>query len=264
MGTNVSSASSDDSASTPSVDTYVSTLLRLPPRTVDLLNTASEIENADPTTQDLAFLARVFCQAALPYKNPGVNVPDWIRVNGPLTLRVVPEGVPTFLPGGGMGPSTYNHAYGLVPRLLLVWLSTVVTRGTDAVDHATRTVELGDSLTAFLGNIGVEGVTGGVKGSLTRVRRQVSALAASTIQIRVEKRADWNPDYQTLSIINTTFADRTFLAWSSRDPIGAEALVKPTITLSEQMYDLMRNHSVPLDGRALEVLTKYEIGRAHV
>jgi hypothetical protein len=53
--------------------------------------------------------------------------------------------------------------YGSIPRLLLAWVTT------EAVKTKSRELELGDSMSAFMAELGLK-PTGGANGSITRLK----------------------------------------------------------------------------------------------
>ncbi len=103
----------------------------LTPQTIDsLINQALAIE--DEQAQDagaLGYLARAMVQATLPHR--AVKGNEFIRVNGNYSLTI-------------MAPSNIGLPYGVIPRLMLTWLTT------EAVRTKSRELELGDSLSGFM------------------------------------------------------------------------------------------------------------------
>jgi hypothetical protein len=131
-------------------------------------------------------------------------------------------------------------------------MSTAVVQDSDAVDG--RVVQLGDSLNAFLREIGMQSATGGRHGSITRVRKQIQALAGSIISVEVKGGDDTEGFW---AFAGVPFAEHTFLAWSQRDPDYCQASFGSTLTLSQQMYTAMKDGGVPIDARSLNALRKY-------
>ena len=77
----------------------------------------------------LGFMARAMVQATLPHKKVEGN--EFERKNGAFTLSL-------------MSPARIGLPYGVMPRLLLAWLTT------EAVKTQSRELELGDSLSGFM------------------------------------------------------------------------------------------------------------------
>jgi hypothetical protein len=93
-------------------------------------------------------MARQLVQCTLPHSDPG-DVRQWSRTNGALTLRIRPD-----------FDRKTDHAlfpYGSIPRLLLFWIVT------EAKQRKTRRLRLGNSLDAFMREVGLNPRTGGGK-----------------------------------------------------------------------------------------------------
>src|ERR1700710_2153897 len=93
------------------------------PRQRELLNAATEIEQEDAREAgSIGYAARLWAQLTLPYKNPAPDTQMWVRRNGSLTLRVMP---------GMTGPKdapVAGYPFGVLPRLILTWMSTEAVR----------------------------------------------------------------------------------------------------------------------------------------
>src|SRR5215217_670609 len=143
------------------------------PRQLELLKAAAELWDQEEP-EGLNYLARLWCQTSLPYRDPG-DVPHWGRRNGDLSLVVQP----------GVGIDENGEArsigfpYGTVPRLLLTWLST------EAVRTQSPTLLLGDSLSSFMRNLGMT-PSGGRNGTITRLKKQMERLFLATLTVRWE------------------------------------------------------------------------------
>ena len=154
----------------------------------------------------LGFMARAMVQATLPHRKVEGN--EFERRNGNFTLSL-------------MAPSKIGLPYGSVPRLLLAWVTT------EAVKTQTRELELGDSMSAFMAELGLS-ATGGKTGSITRLKNQTRRLFAATVSASYQD-ADKTAD------IGYRLADRSVLWWHSKEPEQA-GLWKSTVTLSEQFF----------------------------
>lgn len=76
----------------------------------------------------LGYMARALVQATLPHSRPETN--EFERRNGAFTLVMI-------------APSRVGLPYGVVPRLMLAWMTTEV------VLAKTRELVLGDSMSDF-------------------------------------------------------------------------------------------------------------------
>ena len=196
------------------------------PQTVDaLINQALAIEDeAAREAGALGFMARAMVQATLPHRKVEGN--EFERRNGSFTLSL-------------MAPAKIGLPYGSVPRLLLAWVTT------EAVKSKSRELELGDSMSAFMGELGLS-PTGGSTGSITRLKNQSRRLFASTVSATYQ-------DSEKVADIGYRLADRSVLWWHSKDPEQA-GLWKSTVTLSEQFFNEVVDRPVPIDMRAIKAL----------
>jgi hypothetical protein len=172
----------------------------------------------------LGFMARAMVQATLPHRKVEGN--EFERRNGNFTLSL-------------MAPSKIGLPYGSVPRLLLAWVTT------EAVKTQARELELGDSMSAFMAELGLS-ATGGKTGSITRLKNQTRRLFAATVSASYQ-------DEDKTADIGYRLADRSVLWWHSKEPEQA-GLWKSTVTLSEQFFKEVVDRPVPIDMRAMKAL----------
>ncbi len=198
---------------------------------LELLRAAVEIEQADAKQAGaVGYSARLWAQMALPYRDPG-QIPAWIRRNGKLTLKLTPGLVE--LPGGEV---TVAYPFGVVPRLLMVWMAT------EAVRLRDRELVLGPTLSAFMRDLGLtrNGQT------ISRLRIQVQRLAHASVQVMDQRE-------QSTRTESFHFASATDLWLTPKDGQG-EALWPSTITLSHEFFESIVHAPVPVDLRALTAL----------
>lgn len=192
-----------------------------------LVNEALAVEAEAAINADaLGFLARAMVQATLPHRRVPGN--EFERRNGAFRLSL-------------LAPSAVGLPYGSVPRLLLAWLTT------EAVRTKTRELVLGDSLSAFMRELGLM-PTGGRWGSITRLKAQTTRLFSATVSCTYEG------DDKT-ALIGYRLADKALLWWDPKRPAQA-GLWASTVTLSEAFYAEVINRPVPVDMRALRALKR--------
>jgi hypothetical protein len=174
-------------------------------------------------------------QATLPHKNPG-DVPLWRRTNGNLTLGIQP----------GMNVITgksYGYPYGTIPRLLLFWITT------EAVKTKNRRLELGNSLSFFMRQLGLSTATGrGKRGDAKRLRDQMERLFRARIsfdQSTPGKKA-W---------VDMQVAPEGVLWWDEKQP-DQTTLWDSWIQLDEKFFEAITAAPVPVDMRALKALKR--------
>lgn len=221
-------------------------------RTVELIDRAVQIEQDDARAAGaISFVSRIFCQVALPYRDPGA-APEWLRRNGTVTMRLRPG-----LLGIGTEHERYAYPFGVMPRYLLAWMTTEVKQGGSAVEDDGLTLNLGGSMRAFLRQIGIEGAGGGPRGTATRLREQITRLAYANVivtETREHNNGQWNHRGA-----NFGFVTETNLWWSDRDN-GTPTLWPNTIRLSDAWRDSIKASAVPLDTRALAIIQRAKAG----
>ena len=174
----------------------------------------------------LGFMARAMVQATLPHRAVPGN--EFARRNGAFTLTL-------------MAPSVVGLPYGSVPRLLLSWITT------EAVRTKEREIVLGETLSGFMGELGLV-PTGGRWGTIARLKKQTTRLFASTVSCIYDSS-------QGHADVGYRLADRTMLWWDGKRPDHA-ALWQSTVTLSQPFFDEIIERPVPIDMRALKALKR--------
>lgn len=194
-------------------------------RTERLLAEAVAIEEeAAKEAGALGFMARAMVQATLPHRDPKTN--EFERRNGNYTLTL-------------LAPSKVGLPFGVIPRLLLAWMST------EAVRTQSRSLILGDSLSEFMRQLDMV-PTGGRWGTITRLREQMRRLFSCNVS--------WNFDGKDETDLGGyRLVDRAHLWWTPQHPDQA-GLWQSTIELGERFYNEVIGYPVPIDMRALKAL----------
>lgn len=195
-----------------------------------LLDEAVAIEREDAKkARKICYMARSMVQASMPYRDPLVL--HYERRNGNFRLVMIAP------PGIGL-------PFGNVPRLLLCWLTTEVVRTKE------RTLFLGDNLTDFMQQVGLETIRGGRTGSITRLKEQSRRLFSCSIGYHYE-----NKEYSAGK--NLFVADQFQLWRDSKVTSDLPSLRKSHVTLSEIFYNEVMCSPVPLDLRAIKALKSH-------
>lgn len=204
---------------------------------------AVQIYSTPPTSEDVVFLARELILCTLPHSDPG-NVPTWSRKNGNLTLGIQ----------AGYDIKTgksYGIPYGIIPRLVLVWIVTEIIR------TKSRRLELGNYLGDFLAKIGLSSYTGrGPRGDARRVREQMERLFRSTISFDYSLKGEGRKGSAWLDM---KVAPKGIFWWSEKDPEQA-ALFGSWIEVSEEFFNAVMNAPHPLDIRVLRHIKDSSLG----
>jgi hypothetical protein len=212
----------------------------MPTDVTELLRRGREIlEKEAFDARSVGFAARALVQATLPHSRLLGN--EYVRRNGHYTLTM-------------LSPSHIGLPYGVIPRLLLVWLTTEVVR------TKSRTIVLGQSMAKFMSEVGLGNSTGGEFGTITRFKEQVMRLFATTISItRTEQGRHHDVGFR--------IADESLLFWEP-DPgspsrensnivrISASKRVPSVVRVSQPLFDEIIAHPIPIDLRAIRALKK--------
>lgn len=218
-----------------------------------------------PAPEALAFAPRLFTQLALPYQDPGSDLPRWIRRNGSMTLVVNPA-----LTEAEDGELVAGYPYGVIPRLVLIWVTTEVKQ------TGRREIVLGRSLREFVDRLGLFADRGGPRSDRSRVADQVERLFSASMTV-TDRRTNIPHDFPeddeleepdelddgallpprepkmvTLPARRTRvehFAlSHSFELWEAHTH-GRKW--EGSLVLSEQFYDSIRDGAVPLPRPAL-------------
>ena len=192
-----------------------------------LITDALAIETQDAKEAGaLGYMARALVQATLPHSKPDSN--EFERRNGAFTLVM-------------LAPSKVGLPYGVIPRLLMAWMTT------EAVRTKQRELVLGDSMSEFMGQLDML-PTGGRWGSITRLRDQSRRLFTTSVSCFFDgENAAGESGFR--------IADRHLLWWDPQSP-NQKSLFNSTVMLSERFYEEVRTSPVPIDMRAMKALKK--------
>ena len=200
---------------------------------------ASELLTQQPDSFDLAYLARELVQCTLPHSDPG-DVPLWSRTNGNVTLIIARLGLDekTLKPIG--------YPYGSLPRLLLFWMNT------EAVQTGKRRIEMGDTFTDFIRQLGLDPSRGGARSDTKRLRNQMSRLFSAAIgfQRSLQDGVDQGQRLKRMDVVSDSE-----LWWSPKQP-NQVALWGSWIELGERFFEYITRAPVASDMRALRALKR--------
>lgn len=184
----------------------------------------------------VGYMARVLVQATMPHSRPETT--EYTRRNGTLTVSMT-------------AMSDIGLPYGSYPRLLLAWMTT------EAVRTKSATLYLGESLSAFMGKLGLL-PTGGRWGTIPRLKEQADRLFGSSV-VAYETRDDPAGRVRSRGS-RISVADDWDLWWCPRcasdDAVGQVSLFQSWVKLSEKFFNQVVDRPVPIDLRAIAALKK--------
>lgn len=162
-----------------------------------------------------------WCQTSLPHRRPSDNAAIWKLETDSMTLLVEP-GV-RIAPGGD--PVHVGVPFGAIARLILIYLQS------EALRTGSRDVELGCSLRAFLGRLGIS--VGGKTTSL--VREQAERISRCRLTFHAARRG-------ASVLVNQNIVDvAMFVGGEGQD--GQGSLFAETARLSETFFQQLRQHA---------------------
>ncbi len=204
-----------------------------------LIDAATDIR-MNPDDAEAAFMARELVQCTLPHKNPG-KIEAWQRRNGNLTL--------TQRAGWDEKKNcSLGFPYGVIPRLLLFWITTEALRTKD------RRLELGHSLSAFMREIGLvpSSAGAGKRSDARRLQNQMRRLFKATISFHKTMEQQHRHGERWLDM---QVAPEGELWWDPHDPEQG-ALWGSYVVLGELFYKAITGAAVPVDMRVLRAIKR--------
>ena len=185
------------------------------------------------TIKDAIFQHSVLCQTFLTYRDPGKELRIWKQKQGNVSLAI-------------QASESYNPEiedfefiglpFGAKARLILAHINS------EAIRAQSRIVDVEDSMSAFIKRIGlnVDGRT------VNEVKNQLRRLTTSTLSLGY---TDGERGLQVdLKIV------KAFDIWFPKDE-RQRVLWNSTVQLTEDYYNSLVNHAIPLDERALAALS---------
>lgn len=197
---------------------------------------APEVLSQD--SEDVAFLHAGFCMAALPHRCPRDDLAPWVRTNGRFKLAVWPG---RMLKADG-SYIEIGVPYGTRARLILLYLMTT------AIQTRSRSVAMERSMSAWLRKIGLA-VTGGPRGTIKPVREQALRISRCALTLRFDDESGY------ASLTDRRMVNGLHLWAADESDEWPEA-----VELTEEFYDHLLEHAVPLDEHAIARLKASSLG----
>jgi hypothetical protein len=189
------------------------------------------IETKPPAIGDMRHIHSVLAVCGLPYNRQPLDVRRFERSQGQMSL--VANAGELQSPNGTWEPQPLP--FGPKARLLMMHLCS------EAIRQKSAVVEIADSLTAFVRDMGFND-SGGTRGALTAFKLQINALAACTLRIGA-----WDgTNARTRIIVPFESID----VWLPSNP-NQRMLWPSTVTFSDVMYKNLERHALPVNAKAV-------------
>ena len=194
---------------------------------------ALSIITTPASIQDAIFQHSVLCQTFLPYRNPGNDVRIWKHRQGNVSLAIQAN--------EAINPNTGDFEfiglpYGTKARLILAHINS------EAVKTQNKVIDVEASMSAFIKKLGLN--TDGK--TIRQVKEQLRRISTSVVSMGyAEENRSTQVDLKIVKAFDLWFPkdDKQRVLWSS------------VIHLSDDYFNSLMNHAIPLDERALASLS---------
>lgn len=194
---------------------------------------AIEILTNPASIEDAIFQHSVLCQTFLPYRNPGSEVRIWQQKQGNVTLAIQANEI--------INPTTGDFEfiglpYGTKARLILAHINSM------AIKTQNKLIDVEASMTAFIKKLGLN--TDGK--TIWEVKEQLRRISTSVVSLGfTEESRSMQVDLKIVKAFDLWFPkdDRQRVLWSS------------AIQLTDDYFNSLLNHAIPIDERALIALS---------
>ena len=200
----------------------------------------SGIAIRDAGQELITYQHTVLCQTCLPYRNPGDDQTRWERQQGNTGL--------VLYAGEAMNPSTQEWVrlglpFGPKPRLVLMHLNA------EAIKTGSPIIEVEDSMTAFVRRVLRYAPNGK---EMRLMKDQLARLSAATVRLAItlSQERTLQVSTQIVTALDLWFPkdDRQRILWPS------------VVRLSQEYFDSLTEHAIPLDERAISALAHSAMG----
>lgn len=184
----------------------------------------------------IGYASKFLVQTTFPHSDPG-NIHEITRVNGREAISLRSGFV---LDDDGVKKNV-GLPFGIIPRLILVWLSSEITK------TKSKEVCLGKNIRTFMEQIGINHCSGGKNGSITRTKEQMLRLFLSSFYLYRDKQSDGVTEQ-----FATTFqiSKCSKFWWEDKD----DSLLKGVLLLDDDFFLRATESIVPIDLRVIRLL----------
>lgn len=196
-------------------------------------NSAFQMVLKKGTMREAIFQHSVLCQTFLPYRNPGTDIRIWKHKQGNVSLAI--QATEAFNPE----KDDYEYIglpYGPKARLILAHINS------EAIRKQSKSINVEESMSAFIRRMGLnlDGKT------INEVKNQLRRLTTSSLSLGYSN--DQGAVQVDLKIM------KAFDLWFPKDE-RQRVLWTSNIQLTDDYYNSLANHAIPLDERALAALS---------
>jgi len=210
----------------------------VPLRPVDRkrLNRLQERTENPLNTDDIGYVHTILAQCFLPYKDPHVN--HWKRKNGRYSIILTAGFLDDPAEGGDIIP--LGLPFGAKPRLFQSYICT------KAIKQQSRIIPVERSMTGMIHELGFA-ARGGLRGDIKSFKEQINRFARCRFDIVIQDDKAGKQTYIKAEPIER------FEVWFAHDH-RQHSFWPSEIVLTDQFYQSLKEHAIPLDFRALAAI----------
>ncbi len=182
------------------------------------------IENVSALrNKSIGYITSILACASIPHSN--INKNFFKRSNGKTSLKIISD-------------PEYGLPYGLIPRIIMIWLCTEVKF------KKSKIIYLGKNQNDFIKKLGII-PTGGINGSINRIKKQIMKLFHSTISLTNENKNEHK-------FVNLNIVDNGIFFWNKKNK--NKLYWNNKIVLSKKFFNEIKLTSLPIDLRVTNIL----------
>ncbi len=174
-------------------------------------------------SNSIGYITSILACASIPHSK--IKKSYFKRSNGKTSLKIISD-------------PEYGLPYGVIPRIVMIWLCTEVKF------KKSKIIYLGKNQNEFIRKLGII-PTGGVNGTIIRIKEQVIKLFHSTISLI-------NNEKNSHRFVNLTIVDNGVFIWNKKSKKKFNWNNK--IILSKNFFNEIKSTSLPIDLRVIRVL----------
>ncbi len=168
-------------------------------------------------SNSIGYITSILASTSIPHSN--IKNLFFKRSNGYISLKIIAD-------------PEYGLPYGIIPRIVIIWLCTEVKL------NKSPKIYLGKNQNEFFKKLGFS-CTGGINGTINRVKKQIIKLFHSTISFTYIKN-------NTHKFNNLTIVNKGIFFWKNKNNFW-----KNNILLSKEFYQKVKDTSLPIDLRVV-------------
>ena len=209
---------------------------------------------------ELRFMHSMLCSMALPVQEPADPSAPVVKQNGDSSLIIQPLITQDFVEGE-LTTVCHGIPYGRHARMILYYIMT------EAVYCQSREIVLGDNFSDWCRRMGLNAKSGGKRGTRTMIAEQMRRIMSCQWTFRTDRRLsvaengtiDKSRAKKGASSLSAFSVQEMKIANQYAGLRSSQGEFVTHFMLTEEFYDHLLGHSVPLNDRAMAALSNSAI-----